>query len=115
MAGGFFSPASIAPFQVAIAAIGFDRSDAVREAALKLHDALQSAGIDVLLDDRGERPGVMFADLELIGIPHRIVIGERSLAENQVEHQARTDTEAQTVALRDVVGLIQKTLGEEII
>ncbi|HLD09439.1 MAG TPA: proline--tRNA ligase [Methylophilaceae bacterium] len=114
-ARGIIFPASIAPFQVAIAAIGFDRSDAVREAALKLHDALQSAGIDVLLDDRGERPGVMFADLELIGIPHRIVIGERSLAENQVEHQARTDTEAQTVALRDVVGLIQKTLGEEII
>lgn len=110
---GIIFPASIAPFQVAIAAIGFDRSDKVREAALKLHDALQAAGIDVLLDDRGERPGVMFADLELIGIPHRIVIGERSLNENQVEYQARTDAEPQTVALNDIVGLIQKALCEK--
>jgi prolyl-tRNA synthetase len=107
-ARGIVFPASMAPFQVAIAAIGFERSDAVREAAIKLHDELQAAGIDVLLDDRGERPGVMFADLELIGIPHRIVIGERSLAENQVEYQARTDKEAQTIALNDIVGLIQK-------
>ena len=111
---GIVFPASIAPFQVAIAAIGFERSDVVRKAALKLYDALQAAGIDVLLDDRGERPGVMFADLELIGIPHRIVIGERSLAENQVEHQARTDTKAQTVALSDIVGRIQKALGEKV-
>src|SRR3989344_3683452 len=112
-ARGIIFPASIAPFQVAIAAIGFDRSDMVQEAALKLHDALQSAGIDVLLDDRGERPGVMFADLELIGIPHRIVVGERGLSENQVEYQARTDAEPQTVALNDIVDLIQKALCEE--
>lgn len=112
-ARGIIFPASIAPFQVAIAAIGFDRSDIVREAALKLHDALQAAGIDVLLDDRGERPGVMFADLELIGIPHRIVIGERSLKEGQVEYQARTDAEPQTVALNDIVDLIQKALCEK--
>jgi len=111
---GIIFPASIAPFQVAIAAIGFERSDAVREAALKLHDEFQAAGIDVLLDDRGERPGVMFADLELIGIPYRIVIGERGLKENQVEYQARTDTEAQTAALNDIVGLIQKALGKKI-
>jgi prolyl-tRNA synthetase len=114
-ARGIIFPASMAPFQVAIAAIGFERSDAVREAALKLHDVLQAAGIDVLLDDRGERPGVMFADLELIGIPYRIVIGERSLAENQVEYQARTDTEAQTVAISNIAGLIQKALGEKVI
>jgi prolyl-tRNA synthetase len=114
-ARGIIFPASMAPFQVAIAAIGFERSDAVREAALKLHDELQAAGIDVLLDDRGERPGVMFADLELIGIPYRIVIGERSLAENQVEYQARTDTEAQTVAISNIAGLIQKALGEKVI
>ena len=98
----------MAPFQVAIAAIGFERIDAVREAALKLHDELQAAGIDVLLDDRGERPGVMFADLELIGIPHRIVIGERSLKENQAEYQARNDTTAQTVALNDIVAFLQQ-------
>lgn len=114
-ARGIIFPASMAPFEVAIAAIGFERSDAVREAALKLYDELQAAGFDVLLDDRGERPGVMFADLELIGIPYRIVIGERSLAENQVEYQARTDTEAQTVAISNIVGLIQKALGEKVI
>ena len=109
-ARGIVFPAAMAPFQVAIAAIGFERSDVVRDAALKLHDELQAAGMDVLLDDRGERPGVMFADLELIGIPHRIVIGERSLKENHVEYQARTDTEAQTVALSDVVAKVQQAL-----
>jgi prolyl-tRNA synthetase len=108
---GIIFPASMAPFEVAIAAIGFDRSDVVREASLKLYADLQQAGIDVLLDDRGERPGVMFADLELIGIPHRIVIGERSLKEGQVEYQARTDAQAQTVALDEVAALMQKVLG----
>lgn len=109
-ARGIVFPASMAPFQVAIAAIGFDKSEAVRQAALKLHDELQAAGIDVLLDDRGERPGVMFADLELIGIPHRIVIGERGLKENQVEYQARSETMAQTVALGDIVSKLQREL-----
>lgn len=109
-ARGIIFPDAMAPFQVAIAAIGFERSDAVREAALKLHDELQSAGIDVLLDDRGERPGVMFADMELIGIPHRIVIGERSLKENQVEYQARTDSEAQVVGLSDIVAKVRQAL-----
>jgi prolyl-tRNA synthetase len=109
-AKGIIFPAAMAPFQVAIAAIGFERSEEVRAAALKLHDELQAAGIDVLLDDRGERPGVMFADLELIGIPYRIVIGERSLKESQVEYQARTDDAAKTVALSDIVALVQKAL-----
>ncbi|HYG13791.1 MAG TPA: proline--tRNA ligase [Methylophilaceae bacterium] len=108
---GIVFPAAMAPFEVAIAAIGFERSDAVREAALKLHDELQAAGIDVLLDDRGERPGVMFADIELIGIPHRIVIGERGLKEGQVEYQARTDSEAQSVALDGIVARITEVLG----
>ncbi len=110
---GIIFPVSMAPFEVAIAAIGFERSEEVRKAALKLHDELQAAGIDVLLDDRGERPGVMFADLELMGIPHRIVIGERSLKENQVEYQARTDAEAQGVALSDIQKVIQKALAEQ--
>ncbi|WP_137719106.1 proline--tRNA ligase [Methylobacillus flagellatus] len=109
-ARGIVFPAAMAPFEVAIAAIGFDRSDIVREAALKLHDELQAAGIDVLLDDRGERPGVMFADLELIGIPHRVVIGDRGLQNGEVEYQARTDAAAQAVALTDIVGLLQKAL-----
>ena len=108
---GIVFPTAMAPFEVAIAAIGFERSDAVREAALKLHDELQAAGIDVLLDDRGERPGVMFADIELIGIPHRIVIGERGLKEGQVEYQARTDSEAQSVALDGIAARITEVLG----
>jgi prolyl-tRNA synthetase len=107
---GIIFPAAMAPFEVVIAAIGFERSDAVREAALRLYDDLRAAGIDVLLDDRGERPGVMFADLELIGIPHRIVLGERGLKEGQVEYQARTDSEAQGIALSDIVGKMRKVL-----
>jgi prolyl-tRNA synthetase len=83
----------------------------VKEAATKLYEDLLAAGVDVLLDDRGERPGVMFAEMELIGIPHRIVIGDRGLKENQVEYQARTSTEAQSVALSDVAGFILKALA----
>jgi len=97
----------MAPFQVAIAAIGFDRSEEVRKAAAKLYEELQQAGIEVLLDDRGERPGVMFADIELMGIPHRITIGERGLKEQQVEYQGRADKEAQSVALSDIVARIK--------
>ncbi|TSA48831.1 MAG: proline--tRNA ligase [Nitrosomonadales bacterium] len=100
---GIIFPLAIAPFQVAIAPIGFDRSEAVQAAALKLHDELEAAGMDVLLDDRGERPGVMFADLELIGIPHRIVIGERGLKDGLVEYQARADQEARTIPLDKIV------------
>ena len=103
---GIVFPAAMAPFQVAIAAIGFDRSDTVRAAALKLHDELQAAGIDVLLDDRGERPGVMFADLELIGIPHRITVGERGLKEGQVEYQARSGGDTRNIALSEVVSFL---------
>ena len=78
----------IAPFQVAIAPVGYGKSEQVRATADRLHDELTAAGIEVLLDDRDERPGVMFADLELIGIPHRITVGERGLKQDQVEYQA---------------------------
>ena len=108
---GIVFPASLAPFQVAIAPIGMDKSEAVKEAATKLYAELLAAGVDVLLDDRGERPGVMFAEMELIGIPHRIVIGDRGLKENQVEYQARTATEAQAVPLAEVVAFIKKALA----
>ncbi|CEN55379.1 proline--tRNA ligase [Candidatus Methylopumilus turicensis] len=107
---GIVFPTSLAPFQVAIAPIGMDKSDAVKEAATKLYNDLLAAGVDVLLDDRGERPGVMFAEMELIGIPHRIVIGDRGLKENQVEYQARTSTEAQLIPLDEVFGFITNTL-----
>jgi prolyl-tRNA synthetase len=75
-----------------------------------LHDALTVAGVDVLLDDRGERPGVMFADLELIGIPHRITIGDRGLKEGMVEYQARRDTAATKMPLADIAAHVQNLL-----
>jgi prolyl-tRNA synthetase len=96
---GIAWPDAMAPFVVAIAPIGYERSDAVRAQADRLHDALEARGVDVLLDDRGERPGVMFADLELVGIPHRVTIGERGLKAGNVEYQARRDTEPTAVAV----------------
>ncbi|MCX7626904.1 MAG: proline--tRNA ligase [Methylophilaceae bacterium] len=105
-ARGILFPPAMAPFTVAIAAIGFERSEAVRAAALELHDALEAAGVDVLLDDRGERPGVMFADLELIGIPHRINVGERGLKDGVVEYQARSDSEARRIPLNEIVNFV---------
>jgi prolyl-tRNA synthetase len=109
-ARGIALPAGMAPFQVAIAPIGYKKSEAVKVAADQLYAELQAAGIEVLLDDRDERPGVMFADLELIGIPHRIVIGDRSLKESNVEYQGRKDEAAQVVALQDVLKLVQSKL-----
>ncbi|MBA3024643.1 MAG: proline--tRNA ligase [Gammaproteobacteria bacterium] len=109
-ARGIALPAGMAPFQVAIAPIGYKKSEAVKAAADQLYAELQAAGIEVLLDDRDERPGVMFADLELIGIPHRIVIGDRSLKESNVEYQGRKDEAAQVVALQDVLKLVQSKL-----
>jgi prolyl-tRNA synthetase len=108
---GIVWPEAMAPFTVAIAAVGYDRNEAVRTTADRLHDELEAAGIDVLLDDRGERPGVMFADLELIGIPHRITVGERGLKAGQVEYQARRDTTATHVPAADVAGWLTSRLG----
>lgn len=104
---GIIFPASMAPFFVAICAIGYDKSEAVKSAANALHDKLVAAGIDVLLDDRGERPGVMFAEADLMGIPHRLVIGERGLAEGAVEYKARSAADAQSVLLVNVVEFMQ--------
>jgi prolyl-tRNA synthetase len=100
---GIVWPAAMAPFAVAIAPIGYDRSPAVKAQADRLYDELVEAGVEVLLDDRGERPGVMFADLELIGIPLRVTIGERGLKEGIVECQGRREATASKVALADVV------------
>ncbi|OIQ95267.1 proline--tRNA ligase [mine drainage metagenome] len=104
---GIIFPASMAPFAVVICAIGYEKSEAVKLAANQLHDELQAAGVDVLLDDRGERPGVMFAEADLMGIPHRLVIGERGLAEGVVEYKARTVSEAQSVALANLVEFVK--------
>ena len=108
---GIIWPEPLAPFTVAVAPIGYDRNDAVRAAADRLHDELQAAGIEVLIDDRGERPGVMFADLELIGIPHRITVGDRGLKEGEVEYLARRDTKATPIRLDAVVHHLREALG----
>ena len=108
---GIIWPAPMAPFGVAIAPVGYDRSDAVRTTADRLHDELENAGLEVLLDDRGERPGVMFADLELIGIPHRITVGERGLKDGKVEYQGRRDSAATAVPAPDIITLVQSKLN----
>jgi len=105
---GIVWPAPIAPFSVAIAPVGYDRNEAVRTLADRMHDDLQSAGVEVLLDDRGERPGVMFADLELIGIPHRITIGDRGLKVGNVEYQARRDDAATPVPVAEIIAFIRE-------
>ncbi len=105
---GIIFPKSMAPFTVTICPIGYDKSEAVSEAANKIYADLTAAGIDSLLDDRGERPGVMFAEADLMGIPHRLVIGERGLAEGVVEYKGRIDVEAQSVSFNNVVEFMQK-------
>jgi prolyl-tRNA synthetase len=104
---GMIFPAAMAPFDVAVVPIGMAKSARVKEVAEKLHAELEAAGLEVLLDDRDERPGVLFADMELIGIPHRIVIGERGLKESQVEYQGRTETKAQLVPLANAVQFLK--------
>jgi prolyl-tRNA synthetase len=94
---GIIWPEPIAPFQIAIAPIGYGKSAEVKTLADRLHEALTAAGVDVLLDDRDERPGAMFADLELIGVPHRITIGERGLKQGQVEYQSRREGKQQMI------------------
>jgi len=96
---GIVFPRAMAPFDVCIVPIGMGKSPRVRETAERLHEALNAAGVEVLLDDRDERPGIMFADMELVGIPHRIVVGERGLKEGNVEYQGRRDQKAQSVPL----------------
>jgi len=104
---GIIWPLPMAPFQVAIAPIGYRKNPKVKNVADRLHNELQSAGIEVLLDDRDERPGVMFADLELIGIPHRITVGERGLKDGKVEYQERTDASARAIELQSVPNLLK--------
>lgn len=106
-ARGIVFPRAIAPFELAIVPVGYGKSAAVREEANRLYDELGAAGIDVILDDRDERPGVMFADWELTGIPHRVVIGERGLKEGAAEYQGRRDANATTAPLSEIVSLVR--------
>ena len=111
---GIIWPDALAPFTVVLCPISPDRFPDVKAAADKLYDDLLAAGVDVILDDRGERPGAMFADWELIGVPHRITLGDRGLKDGQVEYQHRRDaqgTPASKVAVADVLGLITAKLA----
>jgi len=110
-ARGIIFPRAIAPFDVAIVAIGMRKSPQVQAAAAKLHDELAAAGVELLLDDRDERPGIMFADMELIGIPHRIVVGERGLKDGNVEYEGRSETKAQAVPLDEAVNFLKAKLS----
>ncbi len=100
---GIIFPLSMAPFALVICPIGMDKSEAVKNTAEKLYEDCKKAGIDVLLDDRNERPGVMFAESDLMGIAHRVVIGDRGLAEGKLEYKARAESAAQMLGLKDIL------------
>jgi len=108
---GIIWPDSMAPFAVVICPIGYDRSVEVKTAADRLHDELAALGIDVILDDRGERPGAMFADWELIGVPYRVVISERGLKEGQLELQGRRETQASRMPAGEITASLKAKLG----
>ncbi|NHR03698.1 proline--tRNA ligase [Chromobacterium haemolyticum] len=108
---GMIWPDAIAPFTVVICPVGYDRSVEVKAAADALYQGLSAKGVDVILDDRGERPGAMFADWELIGAPHRITIGDRGLKEGKVEYQHRRDTEASALAADAMLEQVLAKLG----
>ena len=109
---GIIWPAAIAPFEVVLCPMGMDRSDMVKAEVETQYAALLAAGIDVIVDDRGLRPGAMFADWELIGVPHRVVIGERGLKEGNLEYQGRRDTEATAVPVGGLADFIKGKLSQ---
>jgi prolyl-tRNA synthetase len=107
---GIIWPASMAPFQIAIIPLNMHKSPEVARCADELYEALSAAGVEVLMDDRNERPGVKFADMELIGIPHRIVVGDRALADNNIEYKGRRAEESQLVPRADIVDFLTARL-----
>jgi prolyl-tRNA synthetase len=108
---GIIWPDPIAPFSIVLTPVGYGKSEQVRQVADQLYSELQAAGVDVLLDDRDERPGVMFAEMELIGIPHRVTIGERGLKEGKVEYVDRRILQTTPVALGDAYAFVRERLA----
>jgi prolyl-tRNA synthetase len=108
---GIIFPAPIAPFEVALVPIGYHKNAEVRDKADELHAKLSEIGVDVLLDDRDERPGVLFADMDLIGVPHRIVLSERGLAAGNAEYKGRRDEKPAEVPLAELLPLLLKKLA----
>jgi prolyl-tRNA synthetase len=108
---GIIWPDAIAPFTVAVTPVGIAKSEQVRQVAHQLYAELQAAGVDVLLDDRDERPGVMFAEMELLGIPHRVTVGDRGLKEGKVEYVDRRTLRTTPVAVTDIYTFIRERLA----
>jgi prolyl-tRNA synthetase len=111
-ARGIIWPQAIAPFTIVLCPIGYERSPEVRTTADRMYEELLSAGVDVLLDDRGERPGAMFADWELIGVPHRVVLSDRGLKDGKVEYQGRRDAQAVVVAASELLAYVEDRLRQ---
>ncbi len=109
---GIIWPAVIAPFQLTLIPINMHKSQRLREAVMSFYEELLAAGVDVILDDRRERPGVMFADMELIGIPHRFVFSEKGLDAGEIEYKARTDTDNQKIVLDTAIQFITERLAQ---
>jgi prolyl-tRNA synthetase len=107
---GIVWPDAIAPFRLVICPIGYERSAEVKAAADRLHDEIGALGVDVILDDRGERPGAMFADWELLGVPHRVVISDRGLKDGKLEYQGRRDTAASAVPVAEITAFVRGRL-----
>ena len=107
---GIIWPTALAPFEVVLCPMGMEKSEEVKMQTEKLYVDLLAAGVDVILDDRGQRPGAMFADWELIGVPHRVVIGDRGLKDGNLEYQGRCDTEASVVPVADMLTFLQAKL-----
>ncbi len=110
-ASGIVWPEPLAPFLVVLVPINYQKSAPVRQAADELYEEFRAAGIDVLLDDRDARPGVKFADSELVGIPHRIVIGDRALGSGKLEYRHRRETESAEISLTDAIAYIRHTIN----
>ena len=105
---GIIWPVAMAPFQIALVPINLQRSPRVQKVSEDLYQQLEAAGFEVLLDDRDERPGTMFADMELIGIPHRLVISERGLDAGTIEYKGRRDAESQQIPQNDLMDFLKK-------
>ena len=107
---GMILPKSIAPFELIIVPIGYHKNDNVRAQANKIYADLLESGIDVILDDRDARPGIMFAESDLIGIPNRLVIGEKSLNENKVEFKSRSESNSEMINISDLIQFIKSKI-----
>jgi len=108
---GIIWPEALAPFNVALVPLNYDKSDEVRAKADELYDALRKAGVDVLLDDRKERPGVKFADMELMGLPHRLVISDRGLKNGTLEYKGRRDAESRDIPVETALEFLREQMS----